>query len=125
MIAPLICPYCGQPPELVTGDILYQHRPELAEKRFWLCQPCNAYVGTHAGTEVPLGTLANRALRKARMQAHQALDPLWQDGSMPRVEVYKWLAVLMGIHRKEAHIALFDEAQCALVVQLVRDRKPV
>ena len=120
---PLVCPYCKQPPELVTGKELYPHRHELAEKNFWLCQPCSAYVGCHRNTTTPLGTLANGTLRKARMRAHAALDPLWQDGSTPRIEVYKWLAEAMGLHRKETHIALFDEAQCARLVELVNNRK--
>ncbi|MDR0480872.1 MAG: DUF3268 family zinc-finger domain-containing protein [Gallionellaceae bacterium] len=59
------CPYCDRDAQLVTGVTIYPHRDDLRRKHFWLCAPCNAYVGTHqrnrkmglSGDE-PLGRLA-------------------------------------------------------------------
>jgi len=57
------CDYCQQQAKLVTGDIIYPHRPDLYSKKIWHCEPCRAWVGTHKGTVKPLGRLANAELR--------------------------------------------------------------
>lgn len=65
------CPYCERHAELVGGEVIYPHRPDLGSKKFWLCTPCNAYVGCHAGDDGtrPLGRLtAADLLDKARRQ---------------------------------------------------------
>lgn len=117
------CPYCSGPSALVSGDVIYPHRPDLHEKKFYSCASCNAYVGCHPGTVVPLGRLANAELRLAKNRAHSVFDPLWRDGSMRRVEAYKWLAQSLGIPRKQAHIGMFDVAQCKAVVDAVKARQ--
>jgi len=80
--APVTWPYCRAAALLVSGAVLYPHREDLAELKFWQCEPCKAYVGCHrAGVghgdgSKPLGTLANEELRRARNRAHAAFDPL-------------------------------------------------
>lgn len=59
------CPYCGKDSVLVNGHVIYPHRPDLLEKKFYWCKPCDAYVGCHPGTANPLGRLANAELRRA------------------------------------------------------------
>ena len=41
------CPYCGKRAKIVTGDVIYPHRKDLADQKFHLCTPCEAYVGCH------------------------------------------------------------------------------
>lgn len=41
------CDYCGKDAELVTGDVIYPHRSDLAPLKFWRCEDCEAYVGCH------------------------------------------------------------------------------
>lgn len=120
----VICPYCQTPAELTTGTVMYPHRPDLATLKFWHCKPCDAYVGCHRseagygnGTR-PLGRLANATLRRAKMAAHAAINPLWREGRLRRSEVYSTLAILMNLGTKEAHIGEFDEEQCAKAVKL-------
>ncbi len=128
----VICHHCGGDAELVTGDVLYGY-PSLAAKKFWSCEPCDAYVGCHPparangkgghgdGT-VPLGTLANRAERQARNRAHQAFDSMWQTGGpMDRKQAYAWLAAQLAITADACHIGMFDEHQCARVCRVVAD----
>lgn len=119
-----ICPYCGNASEHVDGTTIYPHRPDLAVKKFWRCQPCDAYVGCHLGTPEPLGTLANAELRKARSEAHNAFDALWDfDGKpMTRKEAYAWLAAELGIETEACHIGMFDLAMCKKVVEAVTRR---
>ena len=99
----------------------------------WECRPCEAWVGCHPqGT--PLGRLADKALRQAKMAAHAAFDPFWKakmrrDGwpqKRARNAGYEWLAGQMGIAREDCHIGMFDEAQCRRVVEIceaVRNRR--
>jgi hypothetical protein len=124
----VICPYCSRHAELVGGDVIYPHRPDLSAKKFWLCTPCNAYVGCHAqgdGTQ-PLGRLANAELRVAKQAAHAAFDPLWHD-SRPhrnrlRKRAYEWLAGHLGIDSKQCHIGQFDVEMCERVTSICRER---
>jgi hypothetical protein len=56
----VLCGHCGKPAVLINGRVIYPHRPDLADKRFWACAPCAAHVGCHAGTDRPLGSPALR-----------------------------------------------------------------
>jgi hypothetical protein len=66
------CPYCQNLAELVGGDIVYPHRPDLHQKQLWLCRPCEAWCGVHPGTTIPLGFPAKKDLRRARRIAAKA-----------------------------------------------------
>ena len=120
----VICPYCQNDAKFVTGRKIYPHRPDLFNKRFYLCEPCGAYVGTHRGTKAPLGRLADQELRQWKMKAHAAFDPLWQVSSSlrsrRRSSCYKRLAKAMNINAQECHIGLFDVDQCKQVVELIK-----
>lgn len=110
------CPYCGQPSKLVGGEVIYPHRPDLYDKQFYRCEPCDAYVGCHGKTKKPLGRLANAGLRKLKMAAHRSFDRLWKDGEMGRSDAYAWLAEQLDIPGDECHIGMFDEARCKQVI---------
>jgi hypothetical protein len=112
------CAYCGKLAALVTGADLYPHRPDLHAKRFWACDPCGAWVGVHPGTVRPLGRLANAELRRAKMRAHAAFDPLWRDGLTDRRSAYSLLADELGISREACHVGYFDAPTCERVVVL-------
>lgn len=127
------CPYCDRAAVLVTGNVIYLRRPDLFPKKFWNCEPCGAYVGCHPKADahgrggcgdgtVPLGRLANAALRRAKQQAHAAFDPIWMSGRLNRRAAYAWLASLMGISKRNCHIGMFDVDACRAVVALVRER---
>lgn len=115
-----VCPYSGHDSKLVDGSWIYPRRPDLHAKQFYHCGPCNAYVGCHPGTTVPLGRLADAKLRSAKMAAHSNFDRLWKSKKMRRHVAYARLADKMGIPRELAHIGMFDVAQCLRVVELVR-----
>lgn len=117
----LLCPYCGKAASLVGGINIYPHRPDLAEKKFYQCAPCDAYVGCHPGTTNPLGRLADAELRKAKMAAHAAFDPLWKEGNKKRGSAYAWLCDQLGIEKKDCHIGMFDVEMCRRVVEVCRE----
>lgn len=116
-----VCAYCGKPTQLVGGDVIYPHRPDLADKLFYRCVLCEAHVGCHPGTTEPLGRVANAELRKAKMAAHAAFDPLWRGGGMKRKEAYAWLRTAMGLVEEDCHIGMFNVEQCHEVVRLCEE----
>lgn len=125
----ITCDYCRQPAPLVTGRELYPHRPDLWEKNFYRCAPCDAHVGCHPPEDsprggmgdgtVPLGRLANAELRRLKSAAHASFDPLWQGSRMRRRDAYLWLAQELGIEPHECHIGMFDEDQCRRAIAAV------
>lgn len=116
----MLCPYCGNSTALVRGSAIYPRIPELAAKWFYLCRPCDAYVGCHPGTTHPLGSLANAELRSARRRAHGAFDPIWHRGEMTRRDAYQWLATELNLSVCDCHIGMFDLETCVRVVELCR-----
>ncbi len=123
----IFCNYCGKPAGLFTGKDVYPHREELHERRFWVCWPCNAWVGSHDKDDKsePLGMLADEELRNARIAAHEAFDPLWKNGEMSRDEAYAWLADALGISALKCRIGWMDAEECRRVVSVVVARTPM
>lgn len=110
------CPYCTNEAKLVKGNVIYPHRTDLHNLNFWLCKPCDAYVGCHKETDKPLGRLANLELRKAKIQAHKTFDSLWKEGHLKREEAYKLISLRLGIKESECHIGMFDISTCKDVI---------
>ena len=122
----LTCPYCGYPAEITTGARVYPQRRDLAGLPFWHCASCDAVVGCHPGTMVPLGTLANKATRRLRAEVHRVFDPVWKfkrfSGHMPRVRAYEWLAAELGITVAECHVGMFDDRMCRRAIEVCAAR---
>ena len=112
------CDYCGKEAKLVYGDEVYPHRKDLHKSKFWECLPCDARVGVHRGTEVPLGRLANLELRMAKKAAHAAFDPFWREGTWSRSFAYTMLASAMRMKKENCHIGMFNEKQCQRVIDI-------
>lgn len=123
-----ICPYCKNPTEYVNSREVYQTK---SYGMIYLCRPCNAYVGTHKGTDNALGRLANADLRKAKMEAHYWFDkiarekgvindvwPVFVKKITNRNKAYLWLSKQLGINIDDCHIGMFDEQMCQRVVEI-------
>ena len=127
------CPYCNRSAALVGGAHIYPNRPDLYGLKFWVCAPCDAYVGCHkAGAWVsgvrsdgtlPMGRLANAELRRAKQRAHATFDPIWKSNEMSRRQAYAWLATQLGISVANCHIGMFDVDGCNAVVAAVKSRQ--
>lgn len=110
------CDYCGEKAPLVKGREVYPHRPDLFDLNFYLCRPCDAYVGCHKGTTTPLGRLANAQLRDAKSRAHLIFDSLWKNKHFrSRTRAYNWLATQLKIKSSQCHIGMFDVQTCRRV----------
>ena len=78
---------------------------------------CDAYVRVHAGTKIPVGSLANHELRTLRRTAHRYFDQLHQSGYMSKQDAYQWLADLICAPLSEAHIGYLGEYYCRQVIE--------
>lgn len=116
----MICPYCGSAVSLASSAIVYSGRDY---GNVWLCDnwpKCDAYVGAHKSTNVPLGRLANAELREWRKRAHSVFDSLWQSGEYTRTEAYAIMQQVMGMTEDEAHIGKFDVEECKRLISTLK-----
>lgn len=118
----VICPYCKSQAEYVDTAVIYRGK---SYGMAYLCKPCDAYVGVHKGTDLPLGTLANKEDRIWRMKAHAAFDPLWKTGNMKRRDAYSHMQRLMDMSAAEAHISRMTATQCQKLVSLLVVGQPI
>lgn len=115
------CPYCGSQAFLRPASVLNKHGPAYDGKKYYVCArypQCDSYVKAHAFNHMPMGTLADRALRHKRRDAHIAMQQLCDRGIMTRKELYRWLQTQMGLCEEDAHIAKFSEQRCEQVISL-------
>lgn len=113
----MTCPYCNRPAQWVENKAIYG-RNYGASYMCWLCKDCDAYVGCHKNTQVPLGTMANKELREWRSKAHKAFDPLWKSGEYSRKKAYSLLSAYMGY---ETHIGETNIEACKRIIEFSQD----
>jgi hypothetical protein len=70
--------------------------------------PSEAYINRAA-----LKAERGSPLAHARIEAHNAFDPLWQSGTWSRRAAYDWLAIQLHLPVSACHMVLFDVAVCA------------
>ena len=116
-LSPPKCPYCDSDSVLADSAEVYGGK---SYGPIYLCRPCKAWVGCHKGTSNPLGRLANAELRKWKMAAHSAFDPLWKTRKMRRRGAYKWLSDALGILEEKCHIGMFDVDLCKKTVEVCK-----
>ena len=88
---------------LTNGLEIYPHREDLKDLLFYKCDKCKNYVGTHKGTENPLGCIPTKEIMKARHYIHKLIDPLWKSKKIKRKELYRKIAECLNI--KQYHTA--------------------
>lgn len=109
------CPYCGLPARFDDGSTRRRSTPA------WICTwypGCDAYVGCHPRSNIPMGSLANAALRQGRASVHMRMDQYWRysGGKLTRKDVYQIVATAMqrrSFHAgtaREQDIEAFDAA---------------
>ena len=112
------CPYCGSTVIYRSAEGIY--RDNSRGTMLYVCSnypECDAYVRTHAGTRIPVGTMANHELRNLRNTAHHYFDQLYRSGMMTKQEAYLWLANLISAPLSQAHIGYLGEYYCKLVIE--------
>ncbi len=116
--ADIRCPYCGSHTIFRNAEGIYTQDGQNI--MLYVCArypECDAYVNVHAGTKLPMGTLANGKLRNLRHQAHKRFDRLHQEGYLTKDDAYCWLANLISAPKSQAHIGYLGEYYCNLVIE--------
>ena len=112
------CPYCGSPVIYRSADGIYHDNRN--DTMLYVCShypECDSYVRVHAGTKIPVGSLANHELRSLRRTADHYFDQLYECGYMSKQEAYQWLADLIMAPLSEAHIGHLGEYYCKQVIE--------
>ena len=120
---PTECHYCH-------GTVRLVHNKEIYGRTFgdwpwaYKCGDCDAHVGIHQFTNIPLGTLANPQLRAARKMTKEVFNPLWQGRrrAMSRTQAYAWLAEQLCIPVGDCHIGWFDVTTCQRAMRAIHAR---
>ena len=115
------CPYCGAQAHLRPASVLFGEKAIDPTAPYYVCShypACDAYVAAHRHSSLPMGTLANGALRRKRIDAHAAFKQMWESGLMNKKQAYRWPQVQFGLPECEAHIGKFSTFRCEQVIQL-------
>lgn len=110
--APQHCPYCFGKVEIINNSAIYGKSYGAWPWVYRCAGSCNAYVGMHPYTDIPLGTLANEELRRARKCCKEPFERLWQSGMMSRSAAYEALARHLDIPVAACHFGWFNVAKC-------------
>ena len=107
------CPYCGR--TAVLRDARYVYKENALDRHLYVCSgypECDSYVGVHAGTLLPKGSLANADLRHKRIETHRLFDAIWKNGILSRKDAYRWLQDIFSLSSNQAHIGEFSDYRC-------------
>lgn len=113
----IFCVECDKnvEPKVVSGSMVYPNSPKLAHDRFWMCNHCKNFIGCHKNANKnkmkPLGVIANKELKQARIKIHQLIDPIWQNDKMKRGEVYAIISKELGYTYHTGELRSLDEAR--------------
>ena len=116
------CSYCGAHAVLQKGTYVYGDKSK--EEYLYVCSnypQCDSYVGVHAGTKKPKGTLANAELRNKRIKTHKVFDQVWKSKLMTKKEAYRWMTYVMGLPFEMGHIGSFSEYRCDELIRICKD----
>lgn len=89
---------------------------------------CSGKHSAHQASGAPMGVPAPKAVREARIRAHEAFDRLWKVVSpwqkvpppMNRKAAYRWLQTALKLTKNEAHIGRFTVEQCENLIVAVK-----
>lgn len=113
---------------LTDGKEIYPHRKDLYSLPFWKCDSCNNFVGCHHKTKnrtKPLGVIASKEIKNARIKIHEILDPIWKSKQLSRSELYRILTDELGYQYHTAEIKTIEEARniYQIILNIKKDLK--
>ena len=109
----LFCVQCNDDVNvtLVSGEIIYPHRNDLHNHRFYQCNHCKNYVGFRENYNKNFLFIPTGELRELRIEIHDIIDPIWQNGILTRKEVYKKISEKIGKNFHAGSIKSPNEAK--------------
>ena len=116
------CDYCGKEAEWVDNKEIYGRRYGDSWMMWW-CKDCDAYVGCHNNSRVPLGRMANKELREIKKRVKNIWIKAMKE-PMGIGQAYAKLAEMMGIDRKLCHFGYFGKEECLQAEKLINEAYP-
>lgn len=116
---PTKCPYCNSEVIYTSNAAIYGRI--YGNGRCYKCTSCDAYVGVHNRSNIPLGRLANKELRELKKKCHSLFDPVWKlNKHLKREDAYACLAIKLGIPIHECHFGWFDGELLHKALEILR-----
>ena len=116
---PTACSFCESPVIYTSNSTIYGR--EYGNGRVYKCTKCDAYVGVHNRTNIPLGRLSNREMRELKKECHALFDPVWKTNkNIKREHAYGRLANVLGIPKNECHFGWFDTDMLVRSLEILR-----
>ena len=104
--APTQCHYCFSEVVIKTHEEVYG-KSHSDWPYLYGCIGCDAIVGIHKGTNVPLGYLANKALRTQRQEVKGRFLQLKKKFNLSADKAYDILSKEMKYAKKNCHFGMF------------------
>lgn len=118
---PKACHCCSGPVRLSDNSVIYNGRSYGDWPFVYRCTQCQAYVGLHPDTDLPLGIMADRATTNARKQCKSAFTRLVVSRfGGDRNRAYAWLAQALGISPTICHFGMFTQQQAERAGEICR-----
>lgn len=122
----IYCPYCNAPAFLRPAYTVHSVKTINSKSYVYLCSrwpKCDSYVSAHQKSRQPMGTLADKTLRRKRILAHRALEQYRVQNHMEKWAVYLWLQGKLGLTETQTHIGMFSEQMCEQVIRLCKQSR--
>ncbi|MGB3432418.1 zinc-finger-containing protein [Achromobacter sp.] len=118
---PKACHCCNGPVKLTNNREIYNGHSFGDWPYVYRCTQCQAYVGLHPDTDLPLGLMAGRATVSARKEAKGVFQRLTRERfGNDRNAAYAWLAKTLGIAPSICHFGMFGQEQAERAGQVCR-----
>ncbi|NGT16953.1 zinc-finger-containing protein [Achromobacter insolitus] len=105
---PKACHCCSGPVKLTNNREIYNGHSFGDWPYVYRCTQCQAYVGLHPDTDLPLGVMAGRETVAARKNAKAIFQRLTRERfGNDRSAAYAWLAKALGISLSICHFGMF------------------
>ena len=117
---PALCPCCEGRDIVIKGHEALYGRNYSDWPWVYFCQGCDAYVGLHPFTSIPLGTLADQDTRRARSHCKVPFEALYKTGKLSRDQAYEQLAQQLGIDKAACHFGWFNSEMCYKAAEAAR-----
>jgi len=109
---PTSCHCCGGPVKLTNNRDIYNGQSFGDWPYVYRCAQCQAYVGLHPDTDLPLGIMADRQTIQARKDAKTVFQRVvLVKHNRDRKAGYAWLARALEIPLSVCHFGMFDNAR--------------
>ena len=121
---PKKCNLCGGYVQYISNHLIYGKK--YGSGKCYHCTKCGALVGTHKyNPRKAYGILADKQMRKLKVQCHDLFDKRWKGRKTSRHDAYKWLANELNIPIQDCHFGYFDLETLQRAYQILKENDNV